>query len=299
MAAAIVAEGAADLRAARQLMAGALADRLRPTMRQLVETLALVEAGIDFAEEDISFLDTDDLATRLAGLANDLRQLLADAPRLGQPRQRPRIVLAGRPNAGKSTLFNALVGQARAVVSPAAGTTRDVLSEMALLPGGLVELVDAAGLEDAAPSRDIERQMRAHAERAAAEADVLVLIREVGDARPDVALPAAPDVVVVTKADAGGDGVSAHTGRGMGELRQTLGGLAFGRPFGGLALNARHVAELAVAVEALGQAAGAADEPELAAADVRRALDHLGLVLGEVTPDDVLGEVFGRFCVGK
>jgi tRNA modification GTPase len=325
VAAAIEADNAADLRAARGLMAGALADRLRPIMDRLVETLALLEAGIDFAEEDIDFITAADLRQRLDAVAADLKKLAA-AEHLDRKSPRPRVVLAGRPNAGKSTLFNALLGRDRAVVSPVAGTTRDVLGEALVLPGGVVELIDAAGLDDqsigppprgggadpkapsterSAPSprgggpigpSDIDNQVAAHAHRAIAEADVLVLVQPINEDAPT--LPAEPDLAVRSKDDAGTHGgVSAHTGHGLADLRQTLSRLAFGKPNVGFALNARHRRHLANAAGAVGRAGD--QPPELTAAELRTALDELGLILGEVTPDDVLGEVFGRFCIGK
>lgn len=291
---AVGASNAAELSAARQLMAGALADRLRPSMDLLLETLALVEVGIDFSDEDVTFLDEADLRRRWEQVVEDLRRLLADAPRLERLSHTPTIVLAGPPNAGKSTLLNALAGIHRAVISPMAGTTRDVLTVRVALESGDVELCDVAGLDDRRGV--IEDQMRAHAEAAVRTADVLVEVSDHPEGRRGL-LPREPDLRVVTKHDLHGVGVSAQTGHGLAELRDELDRLAFGTERATLALNIRHRSEVESAVAALESAD--LRTPELLAADLRRALDHLGAVLGKVTPDDVLGQIFGRFCIGK
>jgi len=196
------------------------------------------------------------------------------------------------------------------VTSPVAGTTRDVLSAEVALGRGMVRLLDVAGL-DAAPgvtADPIERQMRGRALRAAAEADVVVIVHDVTDAAPppDVGRPA--DVVVRTKSDLLPPGtrddlaVSARTGDGLPALRERLDRVAFGdrstRP--SLALNARHVAAVEEARAALARVSSGADaSPEVVALELREALDALGRVVGAVTPDDLLGRIFSTFCIGK
>jgi tRNA modification GTPase len=316
VAATIAASGEQELRAARQLLAGELARRLRPASDLVAETLALVEAGIDFADEGLTFLSAKDVNDRIMRVDAMLRELLESSSRFERLAHEPRVVLVGRPNAGKSTLLNALAGHERAVTSPVAGTTRDVLTADVVLPRGIVKLTDAAGLggedpDDATPV-EVARQMREKALRAAETAEVLVLVRDVTDLRPNLEpLPRTPDFIVETKADlqpraAGKFAVSAKAGTNLDALRRELDRLAFGTPSGGagataLALNARHVQAVSEAREALARAGAqvAGEAPELIALGLREALDVVGRVVGIVTPDDVLGRIFSAFCIGK
>jgi tRNA modification GTPase len=319
VAATIAAGSERELAAARQLMAGELARRLRPAMDALAETLALVEAGIDFSDEDVTFLTPEQVRQRVATVEDLLRRLLDDSTRFERLAQEPTVVLVGRPNAGKSTLLNALAGRDRAVTSPVAGTTRDVLAAEVALRRGIVRVMDAAGLDDVrlgANESPVEGQMREQALRAVEVADVIVLVQDVTDPRPPLAASRTPDVVVRTKADLLGDPatgvatpdtlpVSAVTGFNVGALRGHLDLLAFGAqaPSAGstLALNARHVEAVREAREALARASDRAADasPEVVALELREALDAAGRVLGAVTPDDLLGRIFSTFCVGK
>jgi tRNA modification GTPase len=321
VAATIAASNDRELSAARQLLAGELSRRLRPAIDLVAETLALVEAGIDFADEGISFLGHDDVLARIDRADDVIASLLDESARFEPLSHQPVVVLLGRPNAGKSTLLNALAGRERALVSPVAGTTRDALSVEVPLPGGLVRLIDVAGLEPGegpnhgGPLHDVERQMAERARRAAEESDVLVLVRDATDPRPSVATPRPPDLIVWSKIDLAGDlsplapgsHVSATMGTGLFDLRAELGRIAFGDKAGGgssssLALNARHVRSVDDAREAIALArvsAVAGEGAEFIAHDLRAALDALGAVLGAVTPDDLLGRIFSSFCIGK
>jgi tRNA modification GTPase len=147
IAAAIEAGNERQLAAARRLMAGELAQRLRPAMDLLAETLALVEVGIDFSEEDVRILSAQQIESRCKAIFDGLQNLKNDSQRFSRLSHEPTFVLAGRPNAGKSTLLNALAGHTRAIVSPVAGTTRDALSAEIRLKRGIVRVIDAAGLE--------------------------------------------------------------------------------------------------------------------------------------------------------
>ena len=311
VAAAVAAHGEAELRAARQLMAGELSARLGPPMELLADSLALVEAGIDFSDEDISFLAGDELRRRIDEIEGFLSDLVKNSARFEPLTHEPTFVLVGRPNAGKSTLLNALAGRDRAIVSPVAGTTRDVLSADVRLARGLVRVIDVAGLEESCDADDvIEKGMDVHARRAIEAADFVIVVRDTTDARPPLRVGRNAEIIVMSKSDlARGDAaargwVSAMTGQGLDELRAELDVLAFGRAASGqsLALNARHLVAIAEARASLARArevAATAAGPELIALELRDALDALGRVLGKVTPDDVLGRVFATFCIGK
>jgi tRNA modification GTPase len=313
VAATIAAGNQQELSAARQLLAGELARRLRPAMDLLAETLALLEAGIDFADDEgVSFLSPEQLARRVADADTKLRRLLDDSSRFERLAHEPTAVLVGRPNAGKSTLLNALAGHERAVTSPVAGTTRDVLSAQVVLPRGILRVIDLAGVDEGDAVGEIGRQMRDRALRAVETADVVLLVHDLTDRRPPLALSREPDLTILTKLDLLGSpagdrdtiAVSAITGANLDQLRGRLDRIVFGASdaAGGatLALNTRHVNCIREARDALSRVAGGqSNPPEVTALELREALDALGQVLGAVTPDDLLGRIFSAFCIGK
>lgn len=305
VAATIAAASRQELDAARQLLAGELSRRLAPIVATAVDALASVEADLDFADEPVDALAAEAVDARIEAIDASLAALLRSSARIERLQQEPRIVFSGPPNAGKSSLVNALAGIDRAVVSDVAGTTRDPLSTRVALRRGHVTLVDTAGLEADAEGA-IDRQMQSAARDERARADVRVLVRPAGESGRDVD-EAQADLIVRSKVDlarptADGIGVSVVTGDGLAALRERLDALAFGSKGGGqsLALNTRHVALLEAARAALADARSAsAMGPEFVAAAMRRSLDALGGVGGAVTPDDVLGKIFGSFCIGK
>ena len=306
VAAGIAAETAAELAAARRLLSGERSSAADAAADELATLLALVEAGIDFAdEEDVVAIEPGELARRLGALTERLApHVRTGASPAGQP---PTVVLLGPPNAGKSTLFNALLGRRRSVESPVAGTTRDLIREDVDLPrpvGGPVRvtLIDAPGLESA----DAEELARV-----AGEADCLLVCEPSGDFAPwTPAGVRTPSVCARTKADrSGGEpahavAVCALTGAGLDALRgavvRTVASLA---PSAGEALGARHTRAVERTLAHLRSASGLApavrEQPELVAGALRAALDELGVLAGRIHPDDVLGRIFGSFCIGK
>jgi len=312
VAATVAAASERELLAARQLLSGELARRLRPIMDRLAEVLALVEAGIDFSDEDISFIPRDDALDRIRNAMQELDELLAHSARFERLTHEPEAVLVGRPNAGKSTLLNALAGHERAVVSPVAGTTRDAIWAHVRLGRGIVRIIDVAGI-DASPASELELKMRDGALRAMETADVVVLVQDATDSRPPPQLARAPNLLVLSKSDlaqpptANALLVSSLTGEGLPALRDKLDLLCFGATGEGpgpgnvaLALNARHVDCVNEALHALQRAAASVDAgAELLALELRESLDALGRILGGITPDDLLGRIFATFCIGK
>lgn len=310
----IAAQSDAELTAARQLMAGELSRRLLPIMEQLTEALTLIEAGIDFAEEDIAFVTPADLRDRLTKVDQSLQVLTRDSARIERLSHEPVFALVGRPNVGKSTLLNALAKEDRAVVSDIAGTTRDALSARIALDRGIATLIDVAGLERVKDDpHGINQQMQAKAHRTIAEADFVLLVIDATGDRTPLALSRKPDLIVINKcdvsasgADAGGTDntvrVSALRGQNLHELTQRMSKLAFGSHQSGaaLALGTRHLLAIQQCRSHLEHAAmDVTRASELIAYELRQALDALGSILGQVTPDDVLGRIFGAFCIGK
>jgi tRNA modification GTPase len=319
VAATIAAQTRGQLDSARSLLEGRSGQAYRRWAEELATLLALVEAGIDFTDqEDVVPIAPLALAKRLIALKDTIGGHLG-ASAAESSDERPRVVLAGVPNAGQSTLFNALLGRKRAVVSAVAGTTRDVLAERLdlsrLVPGaGEVELVDLAGLDELA-SGAIDEAAQAAARRAIAEASVVVQCDPSGVF--EAVAGAAPTVIRVrTKADSGraapaGDSlpVCALDGWNLEELKRRIAAAAW-RGSGALdqvlVVVPRHRRALSATALSVGVAVDAVDarartlvEPEIIASQLRLALDQLGEVTGHISPDEVLGRVFSTFCVGK
>jgi tRNA modification GTPase len=316
VAATIAARTDAELRAAAALRSGTLGRRAGTVTEALADLLALVEAGIDFTDqEDVVAIAPDALGSGLRDAVATLRSMLAGSVPMERLATAPWVMLCGPPNAGKSALFNALLGRERAVVSEIAGTTRDALVEPMRVPGrgGTVEvlLVDAPGDARAVEGLDaLGQRMRAEAERRAC---LRIACSRSGDAE---GVRGTPDLCVQTQVDrgdapprAGWIATSARTGVGIEALRARVGeaveGLAAPAHAEGLAIGERHrtlideaIAHLDAALATVGGGRSLA-QPELVAAAMRGALECLGGIVGRLAPDDILGRVFGRFCIGK
>ena len=295
-------------------LGGALAETYTGFRQDLLTALSLVEAEIDFPDEDIP----DALASRagpvLDALIEDLQRALADGRRGERIRDGYRIVLIGETNAGKSSLFNALVEREAAIVTPIAGTTRDVLDAALVIGGYAVTLSDTAGLRDSDDPVEAEgvRRARARAEAAALRLWVLAPGDPVG---PAGALVRPEDLCIRTKADLDRadwldvpEGIATLTvsptaGEGLEALTDWLSDRLAADLSGGdfpALTRERHrlrLEEALASVRAGRQALVAA--PEMAGEDLRRAAHSLARVTGEIGVEDVLGEVFSSFCIGK
>ena len=303
----IDAESDAQRRQALGQLGGALAETYGGFRARLLRALAFVEAEIDFPDEEVP----DNLARQaspvLGELAAMLEAALADGERGRRVRDGYSVVLIGETNAGKSSLFNALVAREAAIVTDIPGTTRDVLDARVEIGGYVVTLSDTAGLRDSADPIEAEGVRRARAR--AESADLRLWVRAPGDADgPAASLFRDDDLVVRTKSDLGVDGsglsVSVRTGDGLEALHDWL-AERLGRDLSGSdfppVTRARHAQRLGAALSCVRSASVAIERgrAELAGDDLRAAGRALSSVTGEVGVEDVLGEVFASFCIGK
>jgi tRNA modification GTPase len=317
--------GVIDARSRRELdaaliqLAGGLTTPLQALRGQLLDLLAHLEAGLDFVEEDIEFLSAAELAARLQAAAAQVAGLTAQMTSRTTAASEFRVVLYGWPNVGKSSLLNALVGEATALVSDIAGTTRDYVTRHARWHGFDWVLVDTAGviteadegLAAAAQALSAGQARQAQLRLFCVDATRPLNARE----REELDRPTEPGrLVVLTKVDAASApdlrvpaiATSSRTGAGLPELRAAMAAqMSAVLPpessvVAGTAVRCRE--SLRCAAESLERAqevAGRGSGEELVAAEVRVALDELGKVVGAVCTDDLLGRIFSRFCIGK
>ena len=305
-----------ELQTALDQLAGGLSSQIGSLRSDLLNLLADLEAGLDFADEPIEFVSHDALVERL-GLARDaVAELLERASERMRAAPKARVVLAGPPNAGKSTLFNALAEGGAALVSEVAGTTRDYLTAEVTLDGVAVVLIDTAGHE-AAPT-GINRESQKRRQEQIDEADLVVLCHPAGQPEDhfcEVGLPAARERVlqIVTKCDVVRPenrsvslAVSARSGAGLDELATRI-ARRLSTPAAGArqlvgTTAARSRDSLIHAQSGLDRALTIARnerDQELLAIEVRDVLDDLGTIAGAVYTDDILDRIFSRFCIGK
>jgi tRNA modification GTPase len=315
------AEAVADLidaasreaaRSALRSLSGEFSAAVHALVTRLTELRALTEAMLDFPEEEVDSLHRDDAANRLAAVRADLAKLLAKSRQGSLLATGIRVVLAGRPNVGKSSLLNRLAGEERAIVTPVAGTTRDALREPVEIGGVPIVLVDTAGLRT--HGDEIERLGIERTRLELASAAVVLAVFEAGaGAEPLENLPAgAARIDVFNKLDLAprfraAEGphaavaVSAKTGAGMDLLRDAILRAAGWSSTGESVFLARqrHLDALGRAHGYLEAAARESRRWEFFAEELRLAQVALGEITGELTADDLLGEIFARFCVGK
>ena len=332
------AEAVADLidasteaaaRSASRSLSGAFSTEVGVLRDQLIALRTLVEATLDFPEEEIDFLQQAKARERLDGVAAAVDAVLARARQGALLREGIKVVIAGQPNVGKSSLLNALAGAELAIVTPIPGTTRDKVSQTIQIDGVPLHVTDTAGLrEDAQAQDEVERIGIARAWAEIEGADAVLFLHdltrvgapayEAEEARIAARLPSDSSrlVDVFNKADlapAARGGVtrddaialSARTGAGLDTLRQRLLALAgwHAQPDGLFTARARHVQALrqtqAHLVQAREAMAGLEPALELLAEELRLAHDKLGEITGRFSADDLLGEIFGKFCIGK
>jgi len=308
---------AADLRAvraARRSLEGEFSQRVDALAHTLLALRVQLEASIDFSDEELDADGEAALRRRLDLARDQLAALLAAAEQGRRLRDGLHAVIVGPPNAGKSSLLNALAGSDRAIVADVPGTTRDLLQETIRVDGVELNLVDTAGLREQGDAIEREGMRRARNELARADAALVVLdARDPGAGRGAVenSLAGVPEVVwlhnkcdLLSPAAPSTEGailVSARTGAGLDALHTRLRALAGGGGEGAFSARARHVDALQRARDLLDEAVAgfAATRPELAADSLRRAHDALGEITGRMLPDALLGHIFATFCIGK
>ena len=302
---------------AAQQLEGALSKRLQPIKQKLVDLIAQLEAGIDFADDDVPVMPASQILEQLDAVGAGLERLLASFAYGRVVHEGLTLAIVGRPNVGKSSLFNRLVERERAIVTATPGTTRDLVTETVSLGGIPLRLVDTAGIRhalDEAESIGIRKSMEA-----LADADLVLVVTDASQPRTaeDEELlrqvEQRPAVVVANKADlapaAAANGflrTSALTGEGIALLRaevlRHIGGDATAQPEAGFLTNVRHhglVRDSAQALENARRSVAGAVPHEMVLLDLYSALRPLDAITGQTTADDILNLIFGRFCIGK
>ncbi len=326
----IEAQTLTQARQAASQMGGALSRRVAPTKHSLLELIALLEAGIDFAEDDVDVAPKAEIGRRIAELTPSLVALEASFARGRIVHDGLTLAIVGRPNAGKSSLFNRLVERDRAIVTATPGTTRDLVTERISLDGIPLELVDTAGLRET--FEEVEQLGIARSREALADAAIVVIVLDATQPLNQeergllAAVHGRAALVAINKSDLADDPkngdvlqadesaaeeldvpyvpTSALTGDGIASLRQKIVELATGGAASepGPLTNLRQQQAIVTAQAALNDAARASEAGiphEMILLDLYRALWALDSLTGQTTPDDVLNLIFSTFCIGK
>jgi len=297
----LAAETEAQRRQALRVFSGALGQKAEDWRARLLRAVALVEATIDFSDEDVPENVWPEVLELVVLLSEELRQEAQGARLAERLREGFEVAIVGRPNVGKSTLLNRLAGREAAITSEHAGTTRDVIEVRMDLEGLPVTLIDTAGLreaQDPVEAIGIER-----ARNRAASADLRVHLHLPGESAPT---PGPDDLVVQAKADladAPGLAVSGTTGAGVDALVAEIASRLKPRATGlGVGLRERHARSMGDAADLLDEARDLFDQAapiEIVAETLRRALRRIDALVGRVGVEDILGEIFSSFCIGK
>lgn len=317
----IASQSAAAHKLALQQLRGGYSEKIEILRQQLIDFSALIELELDFSEEDVEFARRDELLALINELIAVCSELMNSFRYGNAVKQGVPVAIIGAPNSGKSTLLNTLLQEDRAIVSDIPGTTRDTVEEAITIDGVLFRFIDTAGIrstEDTIEKLGIERSYKK-----AAEASIVVLLADAsvvseGAFRTQATMlreriGSGPQLIpVLNKMDLPGASqngalmhISAKTGAGVSELKDAFieHVQALQETDGGIVVtNVRHVEALGHARQALHDARIALNQGvsgELLATDLRRAQHHLGEITGRITPDDLLGSIFGKFCIGK
>jgi tRNA modification GTPase len=309
---------------AAQQLEGALSKRTAPIKQKLVELIAVMEAGIDFAEDDVAVIPAEQILSRIAGIRAPLEKLIESFAYGKVVHEGLTLAIVGRPNVGKSSLFNRLVERERAIVTATPGTTRDLVTETVAIGGIPVRLVDTAGIRkalDEAESIGIRKSMEA-----LADADIVLVVLDSSEplAREDHELleqvASRSAILVNNKVDLAPNGpgaisgeqrpraiqTSAATGAGIAELREAILQLVAGehgpQQESGFLTNVRHhrlVRDSMAGLDAASAAVAQNTPHEMVLMDLYNALRPLDEITGATTADDILNLIFSTFCIGK
>jgi tRNA modification GTPase len=322
----IDAQTLTQARQAASQMGGALSKRVQPVKQALVELIALLEAGIDFGEDDVDVTPQGEIARRIGEIISPLATLEASFARGRVVHDGLTLAIVGRPNAGKSSLFNRLVERDRAIVTATPGTTRDLITERIAINGIPIEIVDTAGLREA--REEIEQLGIARSREAIADASLVLVVLDATQPLNDeerallASVEGRPALVAINKCDLNvlnlselelsGAGTSttaalstsALTGEGISALRERIVTLATGGAAAepGILTSLRHHQAIVTARASLleGARANETNIPhEMILLDLYRALWALDTLTGQTTPDDILNLIFSTFCIGK
>ncbi len=322
----IEAKTARGLEVALSHLGGDLSVKTRSLRASLIEILAYLETAIDFAEEDTEPLDTEDLAQKIGRVDDDIRSIIATYGEGKIHREGVTAVITGKPNVGKSSLLNRLLGEKRVIVATTPGTTRDFIEETVAIGGLPVTFVDTAGIRDT--REEIESEGIARVWEKAEAADVVIILLDGSEAltkedREIIDRNRGKTVaLVVNKSDLPQKltanylrneipeteplWISAKYGEGIPEMKEKIHSLVCHESEGEnpdiIVTDLRHKRALEEALAnclAAGEGIAGGFSPELPALEIREALDHLGEILGETTTEEVLDRIFSRFCIGK
>lgn len=300
-------------------LTGEFSEKINQILSELIALRVFVEATIDFSDEEIDFLESHEVSSKLHSLKVTLLNILESANQGAILRDGIHVAIAGKPNAGKSSLLNSLTKQPSAIVTDVAGTTRDVLKETIQIDGMPIHIIDTAGLHNSDNIIEQEGIRRAHTE--INNADVVLLVYDASDKSVDLSiLPESvkdkPKIVIKNKIDLTGSktgiqniqnnpeiSISAKNGDGINIVRKAL------ADFAGLNSNTegvflarkRHIIAINETLSFINSAISQLDggASELVAEDLRQAGMHLGQITGEFSSDDLLGQIFSSFCIGK
>ena len=300
-------------------LTGEFSEKINQILSELIALRVFVEATIDFSDEEIDFLESHEVSSKLHSLKLTLLNILESANQGAILRDGIHVAIAGKPNAGKSSLLNSLTKQPSAIVTDVAGTTRDVLKETIQIDGMPIHIIDTAGLHNSDNIIEQEGIRRAHTE--INNADVVLLVYDASDKSVDLSiLPESvkdkPKIVIKNKIDLTGTktgiqkiqnnpeiSISAKNGDGINIVRKAL------ADFAGLNSNTegvflarkRHIIAINETLSFINSAISQLDggASELVAEDLRQAGMHLGQITGEFSSDDLLGQIFSSFCIGK